>query len=182
MPTKRTQTTTINGKRVRLITSAAGIKIKAAPIEEWRLQAEAVRQLRALPEFVSDAADVRPGTFTLAGDFNSGRRGKNEIVKAKATGLTQGEHDLRLYMFGGRLGLIEMKGKETPVRAGQKSRHALLAALGFGWQAVIRATTESEAGEAAVRQVRAWLAVSNDNAPAAMVALPTFLSAKRGAD
>ncbi|XKM40343.1 hypothetical protein A4U53_030915 [Rhizobium ruizarguesonis] len=102
-----TQTTKIDGRRVRIVTrvtaTGTSVKVSAAPVEEWLLQAEAVRQLRAMPEYVDDAKDVRHGTFTLAGDFNAARRSMREQVKAKATGLTSGEHDLRLYIAGGQL-------------------------------------------------------------------------------
>jgi len=160
---RTTQTTTINGRRVRLVTTNGKVTIKPAPVQEWLLQAEAVRRLRAMPEYASAADNVRPGTFTLAGDFNAGRRGKQESVKAKATGLTPGEHDVRVYMHGGRLGLIEMKGAETVLRREQKERHALLAALGFKRQAIIREATADCAANEAVKAVRQWLA-ENDNA------------------
>ncbi|OKP79786.1 hypothetical protein BTE77_06760 [Ensifer adhaerens] len=159
---KSTQTTRLNGRRVRIVTTTtkAGTKVtvKEAPIEEWLLQAAAVRALKALPEYAKGAKDVRPGMFTLAGDFNAARRSMREQVRAKATGLTSGEHDKRIYMFGGELGLIEYKGEETPVSKDQKERHALLAALGFTRQAILRAKTEEEAAELAVATVREWLA------------------------
>lgn len=158
---KSTQTTRLNGKRVRIVTTTtkAGtrVQVKEAPVEEWLLQAAAVRALKALPEYVKDAKDVQPGTFTLAGDFNAARRSMREQVKAKATGLTSGEHDKRIYMFGGELGLIEYKGEETPVSKDQKERHALLAALGFTRQAILRAKTEEDAAQQAVALVRGWL-------------------------
>src|SRR5437868_6427251 len=85
---RTTQTTKVNGKRVRIVTTttAAGTKVtmKDAPIEEWLLQAAAVRGLRALTEY--------PSQFLLAGDFNAARRSMREQDKAKATGLTSGEH------------------------------------------------------------------------------------------
>ena len=161
-PRPKTQTTTLNGKRVRLVTTAGKVEIEAAPVEEWRLQAEVVRRLRAMPEYASAATQVRNGTFTMAGDFNAGRRGKQESVKAKATGLTPGEHDIRVYMHGGRLGLIEMKGAETALRREQRDRHALLTALGFTRQAIIREATADRAANEAVKAVRQWLA-DNDN-------------------
>jgi hypothetical protein len=155
---KKTQTTTIAGARVIITTSASGkVTIKPAPIEEWVLQAAGVRALRAMPEYVDNADDAKPGTFTLAGDFNAARRSMREQVKAKATGLAAGEHDLRISMYGGRLGLIEYKAAKTPVSADQRKRHALLAALGFTRQAILRATTEAEAARLAVDVVRGWL-------------------------
>lgn len=165
--TTRKQTTTrINGKRMVITTTAKGTTVRDADVEEWLLQASGVRALRAMPEYVDDAKDVKPGTFTLAGDFNAARRSMREQVKAKATGLTPGEHDKRVYMFGGALGLIEYKGASTQVSKDQRNRHALLSALGFTRQAVLRAATEDDAAEQAVSIVRGWLAASvaaNDN-------------------
>jgi hypothetical protein len=157
-PSTTTQTVRIAGKRVRLVTRDGVVTTKPAGEEEWVLQAEIVRQLRALPEFVDDAAHVRPGTFTLAGDFNAARRSMREAAKAKATGLTPGEHDVRLYLDGGRLALIEVKAERTPVSRVQKDRHALLAALGFTRQTIIRATTPDDAAAQAVELMRGWLA------------------------
>ncbi|THK38124.1 VRR-NUC domain-containing protein [Ensifer sp. MPMI2T] len=161
MAKRTTQTTRIAGKRVRIITTTTAtgtsVQVQNAPVEEWLLQAAGTRALRNMPEYVKDAKDVRPGTFTLAGDFNAARRSMREQMKAKATGLTSGEHDKRIYMFGGELGLIEYKGEETPVSKDQKERHALLAALGFSRQEILRAKTEEQAAELAVAIVRGWL-------------------------
>lgn len=155
------QTVRLNGKRVRLITRDGKVTVKAAPQEEWKLQAAIVTALRRLPSYAADATQARPGTFTLAGDFNAARRSMREAAKAKATGLTPGEHDLRIYLHGGDLGLIEVKGASAVSKA-QKDRHALLAALGFKRQAIVKATTEAEAADKAVAVVRGWLA-ANDN-------------------
>src|ERR1700744_5010959 len=73
-------------------------------VPEWRLQAAQVRALRAMPEFNK--------RFTLAGDQNAGRRGRKAAAIASATGMTPGEHDLRIFMEGGRLGLIENKAEK----------------------------------------------------------------------
>lgn len=158
MAKRQVQTTRLNGKRVRIVTttSASGTKVtvKAAPIEEWILQAAAVRALKALPEYADKPGN---GQFTLAGDFNAARRSMREQMKAKATGLAAGEHDIRIYIAGGQLGLIEMKAAKTPVSKDQKDRHALLAWLGFDRQSVLRATTEEDAARQAVELVRGWL-------------------------
>lgn len=143
MGTKTTQLK--NGTRVVKAT-------KATP--EWRLQAAQVRALRALPEFNK--------RFTLAGDQNAGRRGKQTAAIAKATGLTPGEHDVRIYLEGGRLGLIENKAEKGRLSPEQRDRHALLARLGFGHQAVIKAAMEADAALQAVSTVMGWLA-ANDN-------------------
>lgn len=153
------QTTRIKGSRVILktTTNAAGetkVTVKAAPVEEWILQSAAVRALRAMPEYSTQQGN---GLFTLAGDFNSARRSPREQMKAKATGLMPGEHDIRIYIEGGQLGLIEMKAAKTPVSAEQKKRHALMAWLGFTRQAVLRAASEDEAARLAVDVVRGWI-------------------------
>lgn len=162
------QVVRINGARVRLTTRNGKVTTKPALPLEWELQAEMVKVLRNMPEYVDEADMVRPGTFTLAGDFNAARRSMREAAKAKATGLTPGEHDMRLYLFpagtdGGVLALIEVKGS-APVSKEQRKRHALLAALGFTRQAVVRATTCEEAADKAVALVKGWLAqADNDN-------------------
>ncbi len=119
-------------------------------VPEWKLQAAGIRALRSMPEFGK--------LFTLAGDFNAARRSPREAVKAKATGLTAGEHDVRIYIAGANLGLIELKTLTGRLSQEQKARHALLAKLGFTRQAVIKVGTEAEAAAEFVRVVREWLA------------------------
>lgn len=141
-----TKTTTLkNGTRVVRRTDT---------VPEWKLQAAQIRALRAMPEFGK--------RFTLAGDQNAARRGVQTAAIAKATGMTPGEHDLRLYLEGGRLGLIENKAEKGRLSPEQKDRHALLYRLGFTLQAVIKAATEDDAAEQAVATVKGWLA-GNDN-------------------
>lgn len=100
--------------------------------------------------------------FTLAADMAAGRRSVQTAAIAKATGLTPGEHDLRLYMEGGRLGLIEYKTAGGRLSPEQRDRGALLFRLGFQLQAVIKATSEADAASQSVACVRGWLA-ANDN-------------------
>lgn len=173
-PTTRRQTTVrIGGKRVRIVTQNGKTVASAAPIEEWRLQAEAVRQLKAMPEYAATAGGVRPGTFTFAADFNAGKR---NATRAKATGVMAGEPDLRIYGYGARLLLIEYKNAEGELsvdkvvkgkkRVGQTTRHALLRALGYRVE-VIKATTPEQCAAASVALVRGWVAATvaaNDNA------------------
>ena len=76
---RQVQTTKVNGKRVRIVTttSADGTKVKVtdAPVLEWEMQAEQVRRLKALPEYGKK--------FLFIGGMEAGRRGKMEQVKAK---------------------------------------------------------------------------------------------------
>jgi hypothetical protein len=150
---KQTQTTTINGQRVRLVTSAGKVTVKPAPVLEYALQAAQVRALRAMPEYGRQ--------FLLVGGMEAGKRGRQESVKAKATGLTAGHPDLTIFLPNGRCGLIENKGAEGRLSTEQKERHAALARIGHT-VVVIRAASEAEAAERAVATVRGWLA-GNDN-------------------
>lgn len=161
---KRTvQTTRMNGKRVRIVTttSEAGTRVRVTDAlpQEWELQAAQVRALRAMPEFAKCEADVLSGRgrFTIAGDQNSAKRGPKARMQSIAAGMAAGEHDVRIYMIGANLGLIENKVGNAPFEPSQKVRHPLLAALGFQRQAVIRATSEADAALQAVTLVRAWL-------------------------
>lgn len=159
----RTTTTLADGTKV------VKTKVVAAAELEWVCQAEQVRQLRLMPEYASTIEDVQSGRgkFTLAADQNAARRGKQASVQAKAAGMTAGEHDVRIYMAGGFLGLIENKVGKAALQDSQKLRHPLLDALGFRRQAVIRATTPDEMARLGVAQVKAWLAdlpsAANDN-------------------
>lgn len=161
-----TQTVRINGVRTKLVTRNGKVTATTAAPQEWELQAAQVKALRALPEYAKSASDVLRGRglFTLAGDQNSAKRGPKARTQALAAGLTAGEHDLRLYMIGGRLGLIENKVGKAKLEPSQEARHPLLAALGFTRQAVVRAVTCEDAADQAVALVRGWLReAGNDN-------------------
>lgn len=148
---RRTTTTTPNGTTVTRTT------VTEAPVLEWRLQAAAVRALRALPTYNR--------RFTIAADMAAGRRGMQTSVQAKATGLVPGEPDLRVYLAGGRLCMIEFKGAKGRESTEQIDRIALLDTLGFT-VVVLKAAAEAEAAERAVELVRGWLgdgAAANDN-------------------
>lgn len=153
MAKRQTQTTKLNGKRVRIVTttSASGTKVtvKAAPVLEWELQAEQVRQLKAMPEYGK--------RFLLIGGMEAGRRGKSEQVKAKATGLTAGHPDLTIFLPGGRVAMIENKAENGRLSAEQKERHAALKAIGHIVE-VVKAETKTAAASAAVELVKGWLA------------------------
>jgi len=164
-PTRSVQTTRVNGKRVRLVTTttATGTKVtmREAPVEEWLLQAAAVRALKAMPEYAASVEAIvnGKGCFTIAGDMNGDYRSKRAAVIAKATGIAAGDPDLRLYFAGGVLRLIEYKNGEGALTASQRVRHPLLAALGFPVE-VLKAKTEDEAAERTVELVRGWLSAN----------------------
>lgn len=154
LPTKRVKTSTKAGKRVRLTTTTrkdgtTTTKLAAAPDLEWRLQAAAVRRLRPLTKI---------HRFAFAGDMNGlPLFGAQQKTKAKATGMTPGEHDLRIYLDGGQLGLIELKNTDNTTSGEQRKRHALLADLGFTRQAIVRVATEAEAADQVEAIVLRWV-------------------------
>lgn len=159
MPTNKkptTQTTRINGKRVVIRTSAKGkVTVADAPIKESEGQAAQVRALRSLPEYGRQ--------FLLAGDMNSAKRGPRAQADAIATGMTPGEADLRIYLKGGQLRMIENKVGKGRLSPAQVERHASLARLGHQVE-VVRFTSTTEAASKAVALVKGWLA-DNDNRP-----------------
>lgn len=92
-------------------------------VPEWRFQAEVIARLHAM-----EASGL---PLTCAGDMNAARRTAAQQLEAKATGLTSGEPDVRVYITGGRLISIELKAKKGRLSQEQKNRHARLVALGF---------------------------------------------------
>jgi len=161
-PKTTTQTVRINGVRTIITTRDGKVTTKVALPLEWELQAAQVRALRRLPEYVHTARDVRPGTFTLAGDQNAAKRGPTARAEALAAGLTPGEADVRIYLYGGVLRQIENKVGKAKLEPSQITRHPLLDALGFP-VVVVRAVTEEDAAEQAVRLVKGWLSESATN-------------------
>lgn len=149
----QTQITRVNGQRVRIVTRGGKVTVKQAPALEWELQSEQVRQLRAMPEYGKQ--------FLLVGGMEAGRRGRQEQIKAKATGLTAGHPDLTIFLPNGRVAMIENKAENGRLSMEQKERHAALAAIGHTVE-VLRFTTTDEAAAKAVSLVRGWLA-DNDN-------------------
>lgn len=114
-------------------------------VPEWRFQAEVVARLHAL-----EAAGL---PFTCAGDMNRAKRNRREAMEAKATGLTAGEADVRIYIAGGRLLSIELKTPDGSRSKAQRARHARLVALGFEVLTIAAPTPEAMADrvEAEVR-------------------------------
>ncbi|MBB2819013.1 UNVERIFIED_ORG: hypothetical protein GGD59_002258 [Rhizobium esperanzae] len=157
MAKRTTQTTRLNGKRVRIVTttSANGTRVQVTDAEpkEWELQAAQVRALRTMPEYGKQ--------FLLAGDQNSAKRGPRAQMEAIAAGMTTGEADMRIYITGGKLRMIENKVGRGRLSPAQVDRHAALARLGFSVE-VLRAVTTEDAARQAVALVRGWLA-ENDN-------------------
>lgn len=92
-------------------------------IPEWRYQAAVIARLHDMED--------RGLPFTCAGDMNRAKRSRRERMEAKVTGMTAGEADVRVYMFGGRLLSIELKTPTGSRSKAQKDRHKKLGALGF---------------------------------------------------
>lgn len=153
MTAPQTQTTTVNGRRVKITTRNGKIRIATAPPKEWEGQAAQVRALRAMPEYGTQ--------FLLAGDQNSAKRGPRAQMEATAAGMTPGEADVRVYLGGGKLRMIENKVGRGRLSPAQVERHAALARLGHSVD-VLRFSTVDEAAAKALALVRGWLA-DNDN-------------------
>jgi VRR-NUC domain-containing protein len=117
-------------------------------VPEWRLQAAIMAKLHKL--------EAEGWPFTSAGDQNAERRGKLAAAKAKVTGMTPGEPDIRVYLSNGRLGLIELKAKDGTLSDAQEERHERLAELGHN-VVVLRAVTEKEAVDGAVKILKELL-------------------------
>jgi hypothetical protein len=113
---------------------------------EGRLQAAMIAEFHKL--------EAQGWPLTCAGDMNAARRTKAEAAHAKATGLTAGEPDVRVYVYGGRIGLIELKRKRGVVSDAQAKRHKRLAELGHK-VFVVKLGTETEARETAREIARA---------------------------
>lgn len=144
-----TQTVRIGGQRMRLTTRNGKVTVKPAPELEWKLQAAAVRALKAMPEYQRQ--------FLLAGDMASGKRGPKAQMQALATGLTPGDPDLRIYLPAGRVAFIEYKTSTGRLSPAQRQRHADMVRLGHTVE-VVAAATEDECAAATVALVRGWLA------------------------
>jgi hypothetical protein len=158
MTRRRTQTVRIKGQRVKITTSAEGKATVAAALPlECECQAAQVQRLRAMPGYGSQ--------FLLAGDQNAAKRGPKAQVQAKATGMEPGEPDLRIYLSGGRLRMIENKVGKGKLSPAQIDRHTALAALGHEVVGVWADSAE-DAADQAEALVRSWLG-ANDNRPAA---------------
>jgi hypothetical protein len=114
-------------------------------IPEWRYQAEVISRLHKLED--------EGLSFTCAGDMNRAKRGRRAQMEAKATGLTAGEPDIRVYMAGGILFSIELKTPNGRRSKDQIKRHALLTKLGFEIITIAGRTPEelADAVEALVR-------------------------------
>ncbi|MDO3431173.1 VRR-NUC domain-containing protein [Rhizobium sp. CBN3] len=157
MAKRQVQTTKIDGKRVRIVTTTGAngtrVQVTEAEPKEWELQAAQVRALRGMPEYGKQ--------FLLAGDQNSAKRGPRAQMEASAAGMTPGEADMRIYIAGGQLRMIENKVGRGRLSPAQVDRHAALARMGFTVD-VLRAVTTEDAAHQAVALVRGWLA-ENDN-------------------
>jgi hypothetical protein len=98
---------------------------------EWHLQAAMAQVLGRLERSGLD--------FTYAADQSGLSSSKGQAAIAKAAGMKEGEPDLRLYLPGPRLVLVEVKrgaraakgGRKGRISIEQKFRREKLEALGF---------------------------------------------------
>lgn len=92
-------------------------------IPEWRLQAEACAGL--------DELQTAGLAFEYAASLEGAKRSRRQQQDASVTGMKAGEPDLRIYLAGGSMFFIELKGKDGRLNAAQKVRFPKLRALGF---------------------------------------------------
>lgn len=143
---KVTKTVKIDGVRYKVTQTmrADGTvdvkRVLAAPLEE-DLQAAVVDELRSRDDYGE--------WFLLAGDMGAADRGPKAIATALKTGLEKGEPDLRLYVWPGRLILIELKVLPGgTVKKHQADRHTDLRHVGFDVHVVFAANAESAISQA----------------------------------
>lgn len=117
-------------------------------VPEWRFQAEVISRLHQL-----EKAGL---PLTCAGDMNRAKRNSRERAEAKATGLTAGEPDVRVYLTGGVLVCYELKTPDGSRSKDQRDRHKLLISLGFEIF-TIKAKTPVEMADLIEADVRARL-------------------------
>lgn len=96
-------------------------KAKPATVPEWCLQAAFIAELHAL--------EAAGWPITCAGDMGAGKRSYAQAARDKATGLTAGEPDVRVYLPGGRTILVELKTDTGKVSKAQTARHTRLREL-----------------------------------------------------
>jgi hypothetical protein len=119
---------------------------KPRKVPEWKLQAAVVSDFHKW----QDAG----WPFEFAGDFNAGKRNGG---RAKLTGLKAGEPDIRIYLGGAKLKMIEMKTGVGKLSKEQKERHNKLDALDFEI-ATVFANDESDAVNQCQKLLVGWLA------------------------
>lgn len=90
---------------------------------------------------------ANPGAFAYAAGLEGVRLRPSQREAMRAQGMTAGEPDLRFYLPGGRVMLIELKAQGGSVSAVQKARHAQLRALGCSMH-VVKAVTCKEVATA----------------------------------
>ena len=93
--------------------------------------------------------------FDVAADMNAAKRSITGAMRAKLAGMTAGEPDLRVYLAGGRIGLIEVKAWGGTLSPMQRIRHAKLTNLGYR-VAIVKAKTPDEAADMAETIVMEW--------------------------
>jgi hypothetical protein len=87
---------------------------------------------------------LRRNGFDVAADMGGLRTSRRQASLAKQSGLIAGEPDLRIYLDGGRLLMVEMKTARGSVSKVQRERHAVLRGLGFDIE-VLKAATPQDA-------------------------------------
>ncbi|MCF0075452.1 hypothetical protein LZD49_33545 [Dyadobacter sp. CY261] len=111
--------------------SLNSINWSEADIQSW-----IVKNLR-------DWQEEEPGVFEFEAGMEGIKLTPRAAMKAKSLGMGNGFTDLKFYLSGGRMCLIELKRKKGVLTGSQKERHPKLAMLGFTVH-VVKATTPSD--------------------------------------
>ena len=114
-------------------------------IPEWRLQESCVGALDAYLR-------ANPGAFAYAAGLEGVRLRPRQRAAMRAQGMTAGEPDLRFYLPGGKLMMVELKTSKGATSAVQKARHGALRALGHVVH-VVKEKTPEEAASAVLALV-----------------------------
>lgn len=120
-------------------------------IPEWKLQAVVVSDWHKRQD--------RGERFEFAGDMNGVALSPSQAGKAKLTGMTAGEADLRVYLPVNRFKMIELKNEKGVLTKAQKIRHPKLRALGFEI-VVVKVSTEEDAIYECGKILDRWIAES----------------------
>lgn len=134
-----------NPKRQRFATKKPA---KPKRRKEWELQAAIIAKFHEL--------ESQGWPFTCAGDQNAARRGFKAAAIAKITGMTAGEPDIRVYLPGAKIGLIELKAEDGELSKAQEARHKRLNELGH-YVFLLQADNDNDAVDGAVGILKGML-------------------------
>jgi hypothetical protein len=132
----------------RKLFSIPAIKIGKDRVPEWLMQAAVIADCHKW----QDAG----WKFAVAGDMNGVHLTTSQAQRAKITGMTAGETDLRYYFKHGVFRMIELKAEGGRLSKEQNKRHELFCTLGHVVK-VVYADSEASAVEQCGKLLGGWL-------------------------